>query len=997
MVNSESTRLGHYTLLLFLISACLGSFFFVKGFLKVKDYLPNRADTRFSPLEAALGNTSEVQRYILTHQNRSPLYQQVVWLIIDMMPIYMVKPNPGTKLNYENIMGNVKARLDESSEKSAVYVFLSEEPTMTNSRVEAMGTGSHTSYVKIATGFQNSFAEEDNFIEQIAVNNLSSVHVGDSLWTQLFPKSLYVRSFSESAYSEVPLSELIRIHINEECRRKDWSFMIVHGNELDHNLHIYGWTDPKVIRNIHEADEDIEKVVSLMQPNSLVLAFGDHGATRTARHGGGTKEEIESGMFAYSGKKFTFRSFLYPEHLPERVRSLLLTLGKHVNHTFLNREAFPQIDAVPTMSAALNIPIPFSNLGVVIPEILHYDNCGVAGCLYELFMEHVLNFAQVLKYVKAFVKHNPALKDQETKMQGAMGQMQAKISGIMRRADKILKAEEAYIANATERMGAEMETKYAALVDNMFSVMIQVREELGQNSEVFKHQWSSMNWLLMYSNLVIRILVSAMIGCGIVLVYVAIKNDIPDLFTSVVTSVYPMLGCLVLFLAVLLYQFLVDIVLVATYAITFAGLSLLAKIVAKYHHDIRDIVRNEAYIMPTILGLFLIAIQSLGFSAHAMSQHYVLPYITHTGIACFLFVVACRRPDLRVFVGAVLLAVLARFAIAFGETKIDTNYWLCSAIPAAVFLVGAVYYAYRAVHPGVNKLARSVIVAGFVLCFGGMMHYQVGEVTGTYKQNYFIYIILPRTIFVLTGLQAGFLLVTLHWRKLLWTQEPTKSRRIYAFFLFMTMAILPALLMMVGPYQQIYYLMIYLMARLLNYCMERVGLENSFFQYAVYTLIMQSMFFSTGHVLDFMALRIQRAFVGFPEFSTATNFTLAFFETVGVFSFTLVILPMLSSEFRNQGGNGGEMEPDTPGRLNTEGKVSPMELQEQGKMDLIAMKNYLTVLLHFEMVHNGLTRFLVVNFSGMFFMVSPVEFTFRFIDWYIYILVLIYAYILGSV
>ncbi len=60
-------------------------------------------------------------------------------------------------------MDNVKDYLQKSKETAATYIYLSDEPTMTNSRVEAMGTGSHTSYVKIATGFQNAFVSFRRF------------------------------------------------------------------------------------------------------------------------------------------------------------------------------------------------------------------------------------------------------------------------------------------------------------------------------------------------------------------------------------------------------------------------------------------------------------------------------------------------------------------------------------------------------------------------------------------------------------------------------------------------------------------------------------------------------------------------------------------------------------------------------------------------------------------------------------------------------------------
>ncbi len=288
-----------------------------------------------------------------------------------------------------------------------------------------------------------------------------------------------------------------------------------------------------------------------------------------------------------------------------------------------------------------------------------------------------------------------------------------------------------------------------------------------------------------------------------------------------------------------------------------------------------------------------------------------------------------------------------------------------------------------------------------------MIRYQTAEVDGTYKLDQFTYIILPRTIFAASGLQLVFLLLTLCFRRLMWTREPTKPARIYAVFLFLAMSILPALLMMVGPGQQIYFLMLYLIAFGLNKVLECVSEENSLFQYTIYALVMQAMYQVTGHPLDFMSLKIQRAFVGFPEFSTATNFSLVFFETVGVFSFMMVIVPLLRSPTEETAPTGivpntykkcDQNDPEAV-ELSPRAETEPVLLpgSDEGRTELQLIKNYLTILLNFEMVHNGMTRYIVMNFSEMFFAVSPIEFTFRFIDWYIYILTFGYAYIIGKI
>jgi hypothetical protein len=44
----------------------------------------------------------------------------------------------------------------EEPNKAAIYTFLSKEPTMTNSRAEALATGSNPPFLKVATSFKNA-------------------------------------------------------------------------------------------------------------------------------------------------------------------------------------------------------------------------------------------------------------------------------------------------------------------------------------------------------------------------------------------------------------------------------------------------------------------------------------------------------------------------------------------------------------------------------------------------------------------------------------------------------------------------------------------------------------------------------------------------------------------------------------------------------------------------------------------------------------------------
>ena len=81
-----------------------------------------------------------------------------------------------------------------------------------------------------------------------------------------------------------------------------------------------------------------------MNEDTIVFAFGDHGMTTTGDHGGESEDETGTALFVYSPRP--------------------LFCNKQVS----NRE-ISQIDLVPTVSLLLGVPIPFSSLGAVIPEL----------------------------------------------------------------------------------------------------------------------------------------------------------------------------------------------------------------------------------------------------------------------------------------------------------------------------------------------------------------------------------------------------------------------------------------------------------------------------------------------------------------------------------------------------------------------------------------------------------------------------------------------------
>lgn len=130
--------------------------------------------------------------------------------------------------------------------------------------------------------------------------------------------------------------------------------------------------------------------------DSLLLLFGDHGQTVTGDHGGATPEEVESLLFAYSSATLApleAESGRPHAHAPGAAPQAMAPIrdffwsGIGIDHKlprqdsagYSNRRprglppAVPRIwqtDLVPMMSLWLAMPIPFGNLGAVVPSLI---------------------------------------------------------------------------------------------------------------------------------------------------------------------------------------------------------------------------------------------------------------------------------------------------------------------------------------------------------------------------------------------------------------------------------------------------------------------------------------------------------------------------------------------------------------------------------------------------------------------------------------------------
>jgi phosphatidylinositol glycan class O len=111
-----------------------------------------------------------------------------------------------------------------------------------------------------------------------------------------------------------------------------------------------------------QMDRVLRQVVDALEEDDLLIVLGDHGMDTGGDHGGDGVLETSAGLWMYS--KTPLRN--------TAARAMELSLAQQTKifpGATVPHRRVQQIDLVPTISLLLGLPIPFNNLGAVIPEL----------------------------------------------------------------------------------------------------------------------------------------------------------------------------------------------------------------------------------------------------------------------------------------------------------------------------------------------------------------------------------------------------------------------------------------------------------------------------------------------------------------------------------------------------------------------------------------------------------------------------------------------------
>lgn len=108
--------------------------------------------------------------------------------------------NLTSPLPYQNKLPIIHELMNKHPDRTRLLKFLADPPTTTLQRLKGMTTGSLPTFIDMGSNFATPEINEDNVIDQISRNNLTTVFLGDSTWVELFPKR-FKRQFAFPSFN----------------------------------------------------------------------------------------------------------------------------------------------------------------------------------------------------------------------------------------------------------------------------------------------------------------------------------------------------------------------------------------------------------------------------------------------------------------------------------------------------------------------------------------------------------------------------------------------------------------------------------------------------------------------------------------------------------------------------------------------------------------------------------------------------------------------------
>ncbi|KAJ3385966.1 mannose-ethanolamine phosphotransferase gpi13 [Lobulomyces angularis] len=338
--------------------------------------------------------------------------QKAIIIILDALRFDFTHSSNNSNLYLNNL--KILENLKENSASNALLLrSRSDPPTTTAQRLEAMLTGSLPTFIDLSSNFGDNKISEDNLIYQLVQQKKKIHFMGDDTWLNLFPSEYFYKAHPFPSFEVWDLHSVdngITRILFDQIKKDDWDVIVAHFLGVDHVGHKFGPNHIAMKEKLLQVDKWLTKVFETIDNDTYVFVLGDHGMDEKGDHGGDGPLEVDTTTFVYSKKQIvnTDKDLnLFWDLVKKRADSNFnKNLGYFVSEGF---RTISQIDIVPTISMLMGTPIPFGNLGSVIPELFLFNNDSNSLPLSDLIRATRENSIQIYTYLKEYSSHSREL------------------------------------------------------------------------------------------------------------------------------------------------------------------------------------------------------------------------------------------------------------------------------------------------------------------------------------------------------------------------------------------------------------------------------------------------------------------------------------------------------------------------------------------------------------------------------------------------------------
>jgi len=306
---------------------------------------------------------------------------------------------------------------------SKLLKFIADPPTVTMQRLKGLTTGGLPTFADISGNFGGAYVEEDSWMEFLRRRKTPMAFVGDDTWVDLFPHPKYwteahpFPSFNTRDLDTVDngvleflpglLDDLMAAKKSNANHhpKQPLDVVVAHFLGVDHVGHTYGPHTQPMAAKLQQMDTVLDAALTRLDDTGddddddvciMTLVFGDHGMTEGGNHGGGTMEEVQAALFYHTSPQCSSSS---SSSVAAATTASSSESSSMLQKLVLQQEELSQIDVVPTLSLALGLPIPYANLGGLVPSLFLSNN------ITQTTRALALNAAQVWRYLDDYSRN----------------------------------------------------------------------------------------------------------------------------------------------------------------------------------------------------------------------------------------------------------------------------------------------------------------------------------------------------------------------------------------------------------------------------------------------------------------------------------------------------------------------------------------------------------------------------------------------------------------